>query len=82
MTQPEDTPQRFETALKRLEGIVAAMESGEMDLDAMIASFAEGQELLRFCAVKLNEVEKKIEALVSSSPDNTATAPFSLGDGK
>jgi len=55
----------FEAALKRLEEIVAAMESGTMDLDKMIASFQEGQKLLQFCNVKLNEVEKKIEAIVS-----------------
>ena len=70
----------FEVALKRLEGIVAAMESGEMDLDKMISSFQEGQRLLQFCTVKLNEVEKKIEAIVNSSPESITTEPFSLSD--
>ena len=32
----------FEAALKRLEEIVEQMESGETDLDTMIASFEEG----------------------------------------
>jgi exodeoxyribonuclease VII small subunit len=68
----------FETALKRLESIVAAMESGELDLDKMISSFQEGQRLLQFCTVKLNEVEKKIEAIVSGSSENVTTEPFSL----
>ncbi|MCL1919904.1 MAG: exodeoxyribonuclease VII small subunit [Kiritimatiellaeota bacterium] len=79
MATTEDTPQGFETALKRLEQIVSAMESGEMDLDKMIASFEEGQQHLQFCTVKLNEVEKKIEAIVNSKTGD-ATEPFRLTD--
>jgi len=72
-----DNELSFETALKRLETIVAAMESGEMDLDKMIASFQEGQKLLQFCTVKLNEVEKKIEAIVNgSSEEGLRTADY------
>jgi len=77
MTPKEEIPQGFETALKRLEAIVAAMESGEMDLDKMIASFEEGQKLLQFCTVKLNEVEKKIETLLNTKNGNT-TEEFRL----
>ena len=77
MTKKEDTPLGFEAALKRLEAIVAGMESGEQDLDKMIASFQEGQRLLQFCTGKLNEVEKKIEAIVNSGGDST-TEPFTL----
>jgi len=77
MIQKEETPQGFETALKRLEAIVSAMESGEMDLDKMIASFEEGQKLLQFCSVKLNEVEKKIEAIVNAKT-GAATEEFRL----
>jgi len=78
MTQKDETPQGFETALKRLETIVSAMESGEMDLDKMIASFEEGQKLLQFCTIKLNEVEKKIEAIVNAKTGDT-TEEFRLG---
>ena len=76
MTKKEDAPQGFEAALKRLEAIVAAMESGEMELDKMIASFQEGQNLLQFCTAKLNEVEKKIEAIVNNQ--SSTTEPLSL----
>lgn len=60
----------FETALKRLEEIVRAMESGETDLDTMISSFEEGQQLVKACTKKLDEVEKRIEKLVKK-PDGT-----------
>jgi len=82
MTKNEEGAQNFETALKRLEAIVAAMESGELDLDTMIASFAEGQQLLQFCTRKLNEVEAKIEAIVNSTPDRVATQPFTVSEDR
>jgi len=71
----------FETALKRLEEIVEQMESGETDLDTMIASFEEGQRLVKFCTAKLNEVEKKIEKIVSNNADGVTAEPLDLNVG-
>jgi len=68
----------FEAALKRLETIVEQMESGETDLDTMIASFEEGQRLVKFCTAKLNEVEKKIEKIVKDGAGNVTVEPFEL----
>jgi len=68
----------FEAALKRLEEIVEKMESGETDLDTMIASFEEGQRLVKFCTAKLNEVEKKIETLADDGKGGTKVEPFEL----
>lgn len=68
----------FEAALKRLEAIVERMESGETDLDTMIASFEEGQRLVKFCTAKLNEVEKKIEKIVNESADGVDVVPLEL----
>lgn len=68
----------FEAALKRLETIVEQMESGETGLDTMIASFEEGQRLVKFCTAKLNEVEKKIEKIVKDGEGNVTVEPFAL----
>lgn len=76
MAKKEETPQSFEAALKRLEAIVEEMESGETELDAMIASFEEGQRLVAFCSSKLNEVEKRIEKIVKDGAGGTAVEPF------
>jgi len=65
----------FEKALERLEEIVGEMEGGSISLDKMIASFEEGQALLKFCTQKLNEVEKKIEVLVKKG-DKISTEPL------
>lgn len=66
----------FDDALKRLEEIVEQMESGTMDLDAMVAAFEEGQKLVKFCSQKLNEVERRIEMLVKDGAGNDAAEPF------
>jgi exodeoxyribonuclease VII small subunit len=73
-----EAPQNFETALQRLEQIAAQMESGRLELDAMLAAFEEGQRLVRYCTAKLDEVERKIEALVKTpSGDFTPqTTPY------
>lgn len=79
MAKKEESEMGFEQALKRLEEIVATMESGALDLDKMIASFEEGQRLLTFCSGKLDEVEKKIEKIVKESSGAVGVEPFSVG---
>ena len=76
MASEETKAVSFEAALKRLEDIVQTMESGETDLDTMIASFEEGQKLVKLCTEKLNEVEKKIEKLAKASDGSIQPVPF------
>ena len=66
----------FEAALKRLEEIVASMESGEVDLDTMIALFEEGQRLVKQCSATLNDVEKRIEKIVDDGKGGAAVDPL------
>ena len=66
----------FEAALKRLEEIVASMESGEVDLDTMIALFEEGQRLVKQCSATLNDVEKRIEKIVDDGKGGVAVDPL------
>ncbi|MFO7936921.1 MAG: exodeoxyribonuclease VII small subunit [Kiritimatiellia bacterium] len=66
----------FEESLKRLDKIVENMESGEMELDAMISAFEEGRKLVESCTNKLNEVEQKIEKVVKDGPDGREIVPF------
>jgi len=76
MAKKEAKEPNFDEALKRIEQIVEQMESGEMDLDAMIAAFEEGQRLIRLCSGKLNEVERRIEVLVKNSAGVETAGPF------
>ena len=76
MTKKEKTEPGFDEALKRLEQIVGQMESGSMDLDAMVAAFEEGQRLIQFSTRKLNEVERRIEVLVKDGTGTEHAEPF------
>lgn len=52
---------KFEDNLKKLEGLVAKMESGEMNLDEMIKAFEEGRKLVTDCQKDLDSIRQRIE---------------------
>ena len=56
--------EKFEDALEKLENIVREMEAGEMPLDAALKAFEEGIRLIRFCAAKLDETQRRVEQLL------------------
>ena len=66
----------FEKAVERLEAIVETMESGGAGLDAMVASFEEGQKLVKFCSAKLAEIERKVEILTKGANGKAKVEPF------
>jgi len=68
----------FEEALKRLEEVVKRLEEGDLPLEESLSLFEEGIRLSRICAQKLDEVEKKIEILVTDSKGNKRKEPFSI----
>jgi exodeoxyribonuclease VII small subunit len=51
----------YEKAMKRLEEIVAKIESGEMDIDALAQNLKEAQKLVEFCKEKLTTVEAEVK---------------------
>ncbi len=63
LTKAELEELSFEDALARLETCVTTMESGNLPLEEMMKGFEEGQTLAAICAIKLKNVEKKIEIL-------------------
>lgn len=69
-------PASFEEAVKRLEEIVARMEAGAEDLDAMVKSFEEGQSLVKFCGEKLSAIERKVEILARRADGTVGAEPF------
>ena len=52
---------KFEDNLKKLEGLVGKMESGEMNLDEMIKAFEEGRKLVTECQKDLDSIRQRIE---------------------
>lgn len=53
----------YEDAAKRLEEIVAQLESGELPLEKSIRLFEEGSKLTSFCYDTLKNAEQKIKIL-------------------
>jgi exodeoxyribonuclease VII small subunit len=67
----------FEEALKKLEGIVETMESGELPLEALLARFEEGTRLVKICQEKLAEAELKIQQLEKNAAGEMKLKPLS-----
>lgn len=74
MVKPKS--QDFESAIKRLEEIVAQLESGDLQLDKSLELFEEGIKLSRFCNQKLDEAERKVEILLKDAEGALKAAPF------
>ena len=53
----------FEASMARLEEIVRALESGSEELDSSLKLYAEGVELVRTCAEKLDQAEQTVKQL-------------------
>jgi exodeoxyribonuclease VII small subunit len=55
---------RFSEALTELEGIVAALEGGQLDLEDSLARYERGVALLRACQAKLGQAEQRVTMLM------------------
>ena len=60
----------FEDNLKKLEQLVAKMESGDMKLDDMIKAFEEGRKLVETCQADLESIRLKIEKVTASGTED------------
>ena len=70
----------FEHALKRLEEIVEALETEDLDLDKSLQFFEEGVHLSRHCNQQLQAAEKRIDVLLKKADGELASEPFVLPD--
>lgn len=54
----------YSTAKKELEEIVASIESGELDVDALTDKVKRASELIRFCKEKLSKTDKELQKIL------------------
>jgi len=66
----------FEESLKKLEGIVAQLERGDLPLEDSIRIFEEGVRLSADCKKQLEEAEGKVEILVKKRDGSMSKEPF------
>ena len=70
----------FEEALKKLEGIVEAMESDDLPLETLLAKYEEGARLVKICQEKLAEAELKIQQLEKNAAGELKLKPLDLSE--
>lgn len=58
-----EKPESFEAASAELEKIVAAMEAGQMSLEASLSAYKRGAELLQYCQGKLYSAQQQVRIL-------------------
>jgi exodeoxyribonuclease VII small subunit len=69
-------PESFEQAMAELAQLVTQMESGQLPLEASVAAYARGSELVRYCAAQLEKVESQVKVL-----EGEMLKPFSADGG-
>jgi exodeoxyribonuclease VII small subunit len=70
----------FEEALKKLEGIVEAMESDDLPLETLLTKYEEGSKLVKICQEKLAEAELKIQQLEKNATGEMKLKPVDLSE--
>ena len=76
MAEPKDKDIKYEDALKRLERLVAELDTSELDLETRLKKFEEGTKLARLLLKKLDQAKKKVQILVKSHVGETSLASF------
>jgi exodeoxyribonuclease VII small subunit len=56
-------PPSFEAAMTELEGMVTSMEGGQLTLEASLAAYKRGAELLKYCRSVLDDAQQQIRIL-------------------
>ena len=59
----EEQPVSFEEAMAELEQLVAQMEDGSLTLEASVAAYKRGSELVKYCTGQLDKVENQVKVL-------------------
>lgn len=55
---------KYEKAVVELEQIVAKMESGELDLDALTTQLKRAQQLIKLCNDRLTKTDEEIQKIL------------------
>ena len=70
----EDTAERFEDQLARLEEIVGRLEDESVGLEEALELFEGGMKLARVCRSRLEQVEQRVARLLENEAgDGPAT---------
>ena len=74
---PDELPASFEDAMAELEQLVEQMEAGALSLEASVAAYKRGSELVKFCTGQLDKVEGQVKVL-----EGELLKPFAANDAE
>ena len=72
----------FEENLAELEGIVSALEQGDLPLEESIQKYQVGIERLKECHQILEQAQKKVDLLSRDARGALSTKPLDFEDGQ
>ncbi|CUS48334.1 MAG: exodeoxyribonuclease VII small subunit XseB [Idiomarinaceae bacterium HL-53] len=72
MSEQEKSPS-FESAVKELEDIIAALEEGELPLEEALKRFERAVTLSRLSQEKLKSAEQKVQMLINQNGQDVLT---------
>ncbi len=72
--EPGAPAEKFEELLGRLEQIVSDLETADLPLEKLLASYEEGMRLVKACGDRLADAEQKVEILSRSLTDSAKGA--------
>lgn len=58
-----DVPASFEEAMDELGRLVAQMEAGALPLEASVAAYQRGSDLVKYCSTQLDRVDQQVKVL-------------------
>ncbi len=67
---------KFEEAMRRLDAIVEAMESGEIGIEESIARYEEATQLAARCRQILDQAEQRIQKIQLDAGGQPQAVPF------
>jgi len=84
MAETAPPPESFEQAMAELAQLVTQMEAGQLPLEASVAAYARGSELVKYCAAQLEKVESQVKVLEGDmfKPFSAAGSASSTGDSE
>jgi len=74
-TIPDEQQVSFEEAMAELEQLVSQMEDGSLSLEASVAAYKRGSELVKYCTGQLDKVESQVKVL-----EGEMLKPFAAND--
>lgn len=75
-----DVPASFEDAMAELAQLVAQMEAGALPLEASVAAYQRGSELIQYCAAQLERVDSQVKVLQGEMLKPFATDADTAGE--